>query len=120
MVAAYSDSQGVSARFNKNVLTVINTNLSGNLPLDAFEHETRFDAECSCMRQSLRATRDVHASLDAIDLDVHIVAGESIHTEFSCKFTKQSISDELTSAGLSVGAIYTDTLDRFALVLASK
>jgi len=120
MVAAYSDSQGVSARFNKNVLTVINTNLGGNLPLDAFEHETRFNAELSCMEQSLRATRDVRASLDEIDLDVVIARGESIHTEFSCKFTTDSISAELTSAGLSVSSIYTDTLDRFAVVVASK
>jgi len=120
MVAAYSDSQGVSAQFNKNVLTVINTSLVGNLPLDAFEHETRFNAECSCMEQSLRATRDIHASLEAIDLDIDIANGESIHTEFSCKFTTDSISDELVSAGLSVSSIFTDELDRFAVVIASK
>jgi len=120
MIAAYSDSQGVSARFNKNALSVINASLGGDLPLDAFEHETRFNAECSCMEQSLRASRDVHASLQAIGLDIQIVQGESIHTEFSCKFTKESITDELVMAGFSVPSIFTDSLERFALVFATK
>lgn len=120
MVAAYSDSRGVSARFNKNSLSVINAGLGGDLPIDAFEHETRFDAECSCMVQSLRARRDIHASLEAIGLDIHILQGESIHTEISCKFTKDSISDELEAAGFSISSIFTDSLERFALVFASR
>ncbi|MFV2000465.1 MAG: L-histidine N(alpha)-methyltransferase [Acidimicrobiia bacterium] len=120
MIDAYSDSQGISAQFNKNVITVVNRNLNGDLPLASFVHETRFNAELSCMEQSLRATRDITATLSAIDLDVEIAAGESIHTEFSCKFTEDSISREVTAAGLSVSSVLTDPRGRFALVFATK
>ncbi|MCL1594398.1 MAG: L-histidine N(alpha)-methyltransferase [Actinomycetia bacterium] len=120
MISAYSDAQGISAQFNKNVLTVINRTLDGDLPLDAFEHETRYNEACSCMEQSLRATRDISASLAAIDLHLEIANGESIHTEFSCKFTSDSISQELIDAGLSVSSVLTDRLDQFALVVAAR
>ncbi len=120
MVAAYSDAQGVSAQFNKNILAVINRNLEGDIPLDAFEHETRFNAEVECMEQSLRATRDVTARLGSIDLTIHITNGESIHTEWSCKFTKAGITNELSTAGLTVSEILTDSQGRFALVVATR
>ncbi|GMQ98862.1 MAG: L-histidine N(alpha)-methyltransferase [Acidimicrobiia bacterium] len=120
MIDAYSDSQGISARFNKNVLTVINRNLGGDLPVESFVHETRFNAELSCMEQSLRATRDVTAKLSAIGLEIKIAAGESVHTEFSCKFTESSISREVTAAGLSVSSVLTDAAGQFALVFATK
>ncbi|GMR01969.1 MAG: L-histidine N(alpha)-methyltransferase [Acidimicrobiia bacterium] len=120
MVAAYDDAQGISAEFNKNILAVINRHLDGDLPLDAFEHETRFNAAGECMEQSLRATRDITSTLAAIDLTVTIAAGESIHTEWSCKFTQEGISAELSAAGLEVRDVLTDTEDRFALVVATK
>ncbi|MGI9584891.1 MAG: L-histidine N(alpha)-methyltransferase [Acidimicrobiia bacterium] len=118
MVAAYDDSQGVSAAFNKNILQVLNTELDGDLPLDGFEHVTRFNRECQCMEQSLRATRDMTARLHRLDLDVEFRAGEEIHTEVSCKFTKESLAAEFEVAGLRISEWLTDDADRFALVLA--
>ncbi len=119
MVAAYDDSRGVSAAFNKNILTVINRHLHGDFPLDAFAHETRFNREISCMEQSLRALRDVTVHLEAIDLTIDIAAGESIHTEWSCKFTEDGVTAALEAAGLTVTDVLTDSLDRFALVVAT-
>ena len=120
MVAAYDDSQGLSARFNKNILTVINRNLGGNLPLDGFDHETRFLAETGCMSQSLRANRDITATLEAVGITVDFSRGEAVHTEWSCKFTADGISSELAAAGLTVEEILTDRLNRFALVVATS
>lgn len=120
MIAAYSDSAGVSASFNKNILTVINRELDGDIDLDAFDHETRFDPETGCMEQSLRANRDLKVRLGAIDLDVGFVAGESMHTEWSCKFTRDQIETELLAAGLETTNWWTDTENRFALVLARR
>ena len=120
MVAAYADSQGISAAFNKNILAVINRHLSGDFPLEAFEHETRFRSDVGCMVQSLRAVRDVTVHLDDIDLVVKIGAGESIHTEWSCKFTKDGVAEQLRAAGLTVTDIFTDSRNRFALVIATK
>jgi L-histidine N-alpha-methyltransferase len=120
LVAAYDDSAGVSAAFNKNVLTVVNRELKGNFDLDAFEHVTRLDTTTGCMEQSLVARRTVEVTLEAIDLAIRIEEGESIHTEWSCKFTRPQITAELAAAGLEVSDWWTDTEHRFALALARK
>jgi len=120
LVAAYSDSAGISAAFNKNVLTVLNRDLDGDFDLDAFDHVTEFNKSSGCMEQSLRANRDTVARLDAIDLEVKMTTGESIHTEWSCKFTRDQITDELAEAGLCVTKWWADIEDRYALVLARR
>ncbi len=38
LVAAYDDAAGVTAAFNKNVLSVLNAELGADFDLDAFEH----------------------------------------------------------------------------------
>ena len=43
--AAYNDSAGVTAEFNKNVLNVLNRELDADFDLDGFEHVAFFDAE---------------------------------------------------------------------------
>jgi L-histidine N-alpha-methyltransferase len=120
MVAAYDDSAGVSAAFNKNILRVLNTELDGDLPVDDFAHVTRYNARTECMEQSLCATRDISSRLNAIDLDIHFDEGEEIHTEVSCKFTKEGLAAEFDAAGLRISEWLTDDAGRFALVLARR
>lgn len=43
MIRAHDDSAGVSAEFNRNILHVVNHELDGDIPVEAFEHVTRFD-----------------------------------------------------------------------------
>jgi len=120
MVAAYDDSQGVSAAFNKNILTVINRSLGGDLPLDAFDHETAYFPVSGCMKQSLRANRDVAATLDAVGIVIEFAKGEPMHTEWSCKFTVDGISEELATSGMTVVDVLTDSNDHVALIVATK
>jgi L-histidine N-alpha-methyltransferase len=119
MVAAYNDTAGVSARFNKNILNVINRELGADFPLDSFEHVSRWVETKSCMSQSLRATRDLVVTVGDLDLVVNLGRGEEIHTEVSCKFTREGIDQELALAGMKVERWLTDPGERFALVLAS-
>jgi L-histidine N-alpha-methyltransferase len=120
MVAAYDDSQGISAAFNKNILSVINRTLGGDLPLDAFDHETAFFPGSGCMKQGLRANRDVTTTLTDVGLTIEFARGELIHTEWSCKFTIDGITAELAQAGLTVTDALTDRNDHFALIVATK
>ena len=120
MVAAYNDARGLSAEFNLNILNVVNRELGGDIPLDAFSHETRFDADASCMVQSLRATRKVVANLRALDLAVTFLAGEEIHTEVSCKFTRAEVEDNFSAAGISLDDWLTDPHKQFAIALGSR
>lgn len=120
LVAAYSDSAGVSSAFNKNVLTVLNRELDGDFDLDAFDHVTQLNPSTGCMEQSLRANRHITARLETINLEIAVEAGESIHTEWSCKFTMEQITEELAGAGLSVTDWWSDAGNRYALVLAQR
>jgi L-histidine Nalpha-methyltransferase len=119
MIAAYDDAQGVTADFNKNILHVINRELGGDIPVDAFEHMTFFDREMACISQSLRASREIVANIRALDLAVTFAAGEEIHTVVSCKFSRPQVEEEFGAAGMRLNHWFPDDGDRFAIVMAS-
>ncbi len=90
--AAYDDAAGVTAEFNRNVLTVINRALDGDFVPDRFEHVARWDPEEAWIEMRLRA-RDAHqVRLAAIDLTVGFAAGEEVRTEISAKFTEPRVA----------------------------
>lgn len=119
MIAAYSDAAGVTAEFNLNILRIINRELGADIPLEAFEHVTRFDTQFSCIASSLRAKREVTANIRALDLAVTFLEGEEIHTEVSCKFTREQVVHDFDAAGLKLDSWLTDSKHQFALALAS-
>ncbi len=53
--AAYDDAAGVTAEFNKNVLSVLNRELGGDFDLDAFEHVARLRRPQEWMDIGLRS-----------------------------------------------------------------
>ncbi|HVD38390.1 MAG TPA: L-histidine N(alpha)-methyltransferase, partial [Solirubrobacterales bacterium] len=57
--AAYNDSAGVTAEFNKNVLAVLNSQLGADFDLDAFEHVARFDDEAAAILRRAFPGREV-------------------------------------------------------------
>lgn len=97
LVAAYDDAQGVTADFNKNVLVRANRELGADFDLDGFEHLALWNAEASRMEMHLRATRDQRVSIGGRVFD--FVAGETIHTESSRKFTQASIAALAEASG---------------------
>jgi L-histidine N-alpha-methyltransferase len=116
--AAYNDSAGVTAEFNKNVLSSINTSLAGNFDLEAWEHVAFFDEENEWIEMRLRSTRNQAVRIAAIDLTLDFVAGEEIRTEISRKFTRDGFVSALEEAGLELKDWYTDENERFALALS--
>jgi L-histidine N-alpha-methyltransferase len=116
--AAYDDD--VSAAFNKNILTVLNRELGSDFDLDGFEHTTRLVAESGCMEQGLRASKAMQVRFAGTDLTVELQAGESIHTEWSCKFSREQVAEELHGAGLTISEWWTDSQSRFGLALARR
>ena len=59
LIAAYDDPEGVTAEFNLNLLERINRELDGDIPVDAFRHEARWNDILSRIEMHLVATRDV-------------------------------------------------------------
>jgi L-histidine N-alpha-methyltransferase len=116
--AAYDDSAGVTAEFNKNVLASINKNLGANFDLDGFEHVAFFDAENSWIEMRLRSTRKQVVRIAALDVTLSFADGDEIRTEISRKFRREAFIRDLSAAGMRLREWYTDDQARFALALA--
>lgn len=115
--AAYNDSMGVTAEFNKNILNVLNNELNADFDLSHFDHLAFFSEDCDRIEMHLRANRDISVKLKSIDLEIEFKKGETIHTENSRKFTKESIGDLASRAGLSIQNWYSDPAGWFSLVV---
>jgi len=118
LVAAYDDSRGVTAEFNKNVLSVINRQLTADFDLAAFDHVALWDAGQEWIEMRLRSVRDQSVHISALDLDVEFGAGEEMRTEISAKFRRGRLSEELAAAGLRLTQWWTDPAGDFALSLS--
>jgi len=118
--AAYDDSAGVTAEFNRNILYVLNRELGADFDPAAFEHVARFDTDEEWIEMRLRAREAQQVTLEALDLTVGFEAGEDIRTEISAKFTRERFAAELTAAGLTLAAWHTDENGWFALSIARR
>ena len=118
LVPAYDDAQGVTARFNKNVLARINRELGGNFDLDAFRHVAEWNPRESRMEMYLESAARQVVTIPAIPLTVHFDAGERIHTENSYKYTIASVEAILREADFRREQTWKDKRGWFAVHLA--
>jgi L-histidine Nalpha-methyltransferase len=119
MEAAYNDAKGITAKFNLNMLRVLNRELDADFDLDAFEHEAAFDLAPSWVEMRLRARSEQHVRIPGAGTAVTIAAGEAIRTEVSTKFTLDVLARELGDAGMELEAFFTDPAGMFGLSLAA-
>jgi L-histidine N-alpha-methyltransferase len=118
--AAYDDSQGVTAEFNRNVLHVLNRELDADFPTELFEHVAFFDPDREWIEMRLRARRACHVRLDALDLEIEFARGEELRTEISAKFTRDRVRADFGACGLELAEWFTDEDGLFALSLAAR
>jgi len=118
--AAYDDSAGVTAEFNRNVLRVINRELDADFDVDAFEHVAFFDREREWIEMRLRSERRMDVHIGRLGLDVAFAPREELRTEISAKFTLKRLGADLAAAGLELRDVLTDPEERFALSLSAR
>lgn len=97
---AYNDGDGVTARFNLNLLTRINKELGGNIDTGQFEHYAFYDPEQGCIQMHLISLCDQVCNIAGHD--VFFTRGESIHTENSYKYAPWEFKDLAERAGWHV------------------
>ena len=119
LVRAYDDAAGVTARFNLNVLSVVNRELDADFDLSAFEHVGRWNAEEERIEMWLRAVTAQRVRVGALDLTVDFDAGEEMLTEVSSKFRPDGVAAELAAAGLRRTHWWTDPAGDFGLSLSA-
>lgn len=117
--AAYNDSRGVTAEFNRNVLNVVNQEVGGDFDPARFDHLAFFNEVESQIEMHLVAREDTRVTLRDLGLELEIRAGERIHTEISRKFTRESAKGLLEAAGFDLRHWFLSEDSYFALALAS-
>jgi dimethylhistidine N-methyltransferase len=118
LLPAYHDAQGVTAEFNKNLLTRINRELGANFNLASFRHLAEWNAEASRIEMYLVSTCKQEVSIPALARTFQFARGERIHTENSHKYTVESVRRMLSAGGFELRQSWTDPRDWYALHLA--
>lgn len=108
MIAAYDDSIGVTAAFNKNMLARINRELSANFDIRRFTHEVRWSREHRRIEMHLRSAGEQSVSISAIDLTISFEDGETIWTESSHKFDAAELLSMASGAGFAQETCWVD------------
>ncbi len=119
LVRAYDDAAGVTAAFNKNVLSVVNRELAADFRPDAFAHIALWNAQREWIEMRLRSRTEQTVKIRMLDLAVDFAAGEDLRTEVSAKFRPDGLRAELAAAGLTCTHWWTDTAGQFALSLST-
>jgi L-histidine Nalpha-methyltransferase len=116
---AYDDAAGVTAQFNLNVLARANRELGANFDLAAFAHRAFYNAERS--RIEMHLVSRTAQSVRVLGRSFVFAAGESIHTENSCKYTVEAFSALAGDAGWRSAAGFLDADALFSVhVLQAK
>jgi L-histidine N-alpha-methyltransferase len=118
LLAAYNDEQGVTARFNLNILARINRELGGDFDLSEFRHRAIWNAAQSRIEMHLESLRPQTVLISEIDLRVRFRRGETIHTENSYKFTAGMVREILSAGGFELEKTWMDEKKWFGVHLA--
>ncbi len=110
---AYSDSQGITQEFNRNLLHRVNREMQANFPVDAFEHWEAYDPESGTATSYLIATQDCTIDIKKLSMQVSFRKWETIHTEISQKYDDDTVEWLASTAGLKITDHFTDPRNYF-------
>jgi len=118
LLAAYDDSDGITAAFNLNLLHRLNRELGANFDTACFRHRILWNSVDSRIEMHLESTQEQDVSIQYAALDLHFKRCETIHTENSYKFTDQGIRSVLRDAGFEIGRSWKDSRNWYTVTLA--
>jgi dimethylhistidine N-methyltransferase len=111
--AAYNDAQGVTARFNLNMLAHLNRRFGADFDLRSFAHVAFYDQALGRIEMHLRSASDQTASLGGRGF--RFAEGELMRTEISCKYDVEEFQAMGREAGFDPGPVWFDPQRLFAV-----
>ena len=117
---AYNDSRGITAKFNLNVLSRINSELNSNFDINKFAHHVFYDENQSRIEIYLRSLENQIVNIPKAGMVLQIKQNELIHTENSHKYTIPKIKEIFSLTGFRIKDMWFDEKQYFCLVLLSK
>lgn len=118
LLAAYDDSEGITAAFNLNILYRLNREVGANFNPARFRHRALWNSTESRIEMHLESTEAQDVVIESAGLDLHFMPCETIHTENSYKFTDEGIRGLLSEAGFQNRGTWKDRRDWYSLTLA--
>ena len=118
LAAAYDDSRGVTARFNLNLLRILNRRLGATFDPRDFRHVAFYDPGARRVEMHLAARRRLEVRLPALDRTVRFEAEETVRTEISRKFTEETARQMVEGAGWKLWELFSPPSQDFSLVWA--
>lgn len=114
LIAAYDDTRGITAQFNKNLLVRLNRELGGTFVVDKFQHRVIWNEAESAIEMHLESLAD--QSVQVAGRDFRFAAGERLHTETSRKYDIGTFAAQCARNGWRVDRLWLDEQSRFAVV----
>lgn len=111
--AAYNDSQGITADFNRNVLYRLRREFGASVEPHAFAHEAVYNRALARIEMYLTSARDQEIVLAGRRFD--FPAGERLHTEYSYKYSVEGFQALARKAGYMPEAVWTDLRHYFSV-----
>ncbi len=118
--SAYDDSQGITAKFNLNVLSRINDELDADFDIDNFSHYSIYNETDQRIEMNLKSLVCQSVIIAKSNLSLNFNKDELIHTEYSHKYYASQIKKLLTDVGFTIKNIWLDDKKYFSLTLVSK
>jgi L-histidine Nalpha-methyltransferase len=118
LVPAYDDSQGVTAKFNKNILARLNREFDADFDVEQFRHIPMWNRKLSRIEAYLESATAQTVFIPALDMDLSFAPGERIHTENSYKYTDDMIESILRESGFRLEHTWCDRKKWFGVHLA--
>ena len=120
VLPAYNDAQGITKRFNLNLLTRINRELGANFDIEAFEHKPEYTEEEGIARSFLVSTKDQTVTIRSVAKTFTFKKNEKIHMETSRKYNDQILNGILEHSSLKIIGRLTDFQNLFADYILEK
>jgi dimethylhistidine N-methyltransferase len=117
---AYDDSQGITAKFNLNVLSRINDELDADFVLNNFKHVAKYNEKDQRVEMYLKSLVNQSVIISKANLSLKLKQGELIHTEHSHKYKISQIKELMDETGFIIRQNWLDANNHYALTLVSK
>ena len=112
---AYNDKAGVTAKFNKNILNVINHMSKSNFKVKDFKHKAFYNNKKNRIEMHLISKKKLIQSV--YNKKIKISKDETIHTENSHKYSKNKFTKLVINSGFNIVKKFTDKKNYFGVFL---
>ena len=113
LISAYDDKKGITAKFNKNILKRINTELDGDINFGLYKHIAVFNKSKKRIEMRLKSIKN--NTINIRGSKFVIKKNEEIHTENSHKYSIRSFKNLVNEAGWKISTTWVDDKKLFSV-----